>query len=64
MRLLKKRDDSQADKMRSRTAEIYNVIDENGAHISTLVVDPFVETYNHIWAYSGRSNDFTGRKLD
>lgn len=51
---LKRADESHSDKMLSKTTEIYNVINENGAHISTLIIDPFVN-YNHIWGYAGRS---------
>lgn len=48
--------------MLSKTSEVYNLVDaETGGHISTLVLDPFVN-YNHIWGYAGRSKS-TPKKI-
>ena len=53
-----KQDNSQASKLWHPTVEVYNVHDENGQHVSTLVIDPFLRSkkINSIWSYSGRDS--------
>lgn len=38
---------------------VYNVMDENNKHISTLMLDPFLRNrkINNIWSYVGRGFD-------
>lgn len=37
----------------NKASEIYNLIDENGAHLSTLVLETQMSN-QHIWGYAGR----------
>lgn len=37
---------------------VYNVHDENGKHISNLILDPYIRAkkIDNIWSYSGRES--------
>lgn len=60
---LKKKNDSHKDKLWDPRCQVYNVLNENGNHISTLVIDPFIRPrqIDNIWSYSGRSKIFFKR---
>lgn len=55
------KDDSAKQKLWDPSVEVYNVHDQNGSHLSTLVIDPYLRNrkIDGIWSYSGR-----GRSLN
>ncbi len=61
--IIRKRIDQQKDENFQKekyswdeNVSVYNAIDENGKHVSTLMLDPFLRNrkINNIWSYVGR----------
>ncbi len=60
-----KEDTNQSGRLWDASVLVYNVVNENGKHVSTLCVDPFIRSrkINHIWSYTGRdSSEIAGHK--
>ena len=54
-------DNSHREKLWHPSVRVFNVHDENGKHISNLVIDPYIRAkkIDSIWSYSGRDCSLT-----